>query len=496
VFATSPFIVEPDDPRFVFHKYRSLNDTIRARIPAAQFNSASHRDIARDVAAIRLDTHVPRSVVVAPVRPAGLNTPPCASEFDGGTVVGFGFRSLTVASGTFGIRNFATSNGWERDINGDGSQSLFNDFSALSYDGTLGGDSGGPLFDSSNNRVCGVNSSNQTKGGFPGLVLQRSLHAALDAGDNMAFLRDILMDKNGNFIGELPGPDQDGDDVSDAEDNCPNIANPDQRDTDGDGVGDRCDNCTIIPNPRIPGEPRELDPERPNQPNSNFVEERKARGPQPRFPSGPASDDFIESNWPGDACDPTPLTVTTATGGRFAPPGNPRSVICQKRPGFFCAGQTEFGLCELSRANKMVANEFVGGGAAGVAQRGVTRALFCRCPPGVDTATCEGMCPRDELVEPVLGWRTMTIADPAQPGVAQRNLVGTIGGFSFPTPFLRSTHLPIGAPGQSATSEDWGWAYWQDFTDVEIGPAKYRPDPSEPENELRTKPEIILDGLV
>ncbi len=42
-------------------------------------------------------------------------------------------------------------------------------------------------------------------------------------------------------------PDQDGDGVPDAEDNCPTTANPDQSDTDGDGLGDACDQCPATP---------------------------------------------------------------------------------------------------------------------------------------------------------------------------------------------------------------------------------------------------------
>jgi Thrombospondin type 3 repeat len=38
-------------------------------------------------------------------------------------------------------------------------------------------------------------------------------------------------------------PDGDGDGIPDARDNCPGVANADQRDTDGDGVGDACDPC-------------------------------------------------------------------------------------------------------------------------------------------------------------------------------------------------------------------------------------------------------------
>ena len=42
--------------------------------------------------------------------------------------------------------------------------------------------------------------------------------------------------------------DADGDGIADGYDNCPFVANPDQKDTDGDGVGDACDNCPTVAN--------------------------------------------------------------------------------------------------------------------------------------------------------------------------------------------------------------------------------------------------------
>lgn len=60
-------------------------------------------------------------------------------------------------------------------------------------------------------------------------------------------------DADGDGIGDAcdptPWPDEDGDTIPDTEDNCPTVANPDQADVDGDGVGDACDNCPTKANP-------------------------------------------------------------------------------------------------------------------------------------------------------------------------------------------------------------------------------------------------------
>jgi len=45
-----------------------------------------------------------------------------------------------------------------------------------------------------------------------------------------------------------PPPDADGDGIPDDQDNCPDIANPDQTDSDVDGIGDACDRCPTVYN--------------------------------------------------------------------------------------------------------------------------------------------------------------------------------------------------------------------------------------------------------
>ena len=47
--------------------------------------------------------------------------------------------------------------------------------------------------------------------------------------------------ENQRYCENAPPPDSDADGVPDAQDNCPDVVNPDQADTDGDGKGDACD---------------------------------------------------------------------------------------------------------------------------------------------------------------------------------------------------------------------------------------------------------------
>jgi streptogramin lyase len=75
---------------------------------------------------------------------------------------------------------------------------------------------------------------------------------------DFAGIQDVALD----VVPTPPPLDSDGDGHLEADDNCPDVSNADQRDTDGDGAGDACDtdddddgdldtadNCRLIPNP-------------------------------------------------------------------------------------------------------------------------------------------------------------------------------------------------------------------------------------------------------
>ena len=56
---------------------------------------------------------------------------------------------------------------------------------------------------------------------------------------------DERVDTDGDGIGDNAYADDDGDQVADADDNCPLTANPDQADDNGNGLGDVCESQAV-----------------------------------------------------------------------------------------------------------------------------------------------------------------------------------------------------------------------------------------------------------
>jgi len=101
-----------------------------------------------------------------------------------------------------------------------------------------------------------------------------------------------------------PPPDQDGDGVPDASDNCPAVYNPAQTDTDGDGLGDACD---------------------PDDDNDTFFDTREAylaTDPLDSCPDNPS-----DAAWPLDINNDATISTTgdifTYRGRLGARPGDP-----------------------------------------------------------------------------------------------------------------------------------------------------------------------------
>jgi uncharacterized protein (TIGR03382 family) len=144
--------------------------------------------------------------------------------------------------------------------------------------------------------------------------------------------RDFDSDGIGDACADNPPPDSDGDGHPDPYDNCPDTANPDQADTDDNGTGDACeplqdadddgtaddvDNCPDTANPDQEdtdnngiGDACEPEPEPAEDTDEDGVVDDDDNCPTIFNPNQEDEDD----DGIGDICDDTPTIGCSATG--------------------------------------------------------------------------------------------------------------------------------------------------------------------------------------
>jgi hypothetical protein len=101
--------------------------------------------------------------------------------------------------------------------------------------------SGRPLLNSTNPIISGSSISHWDSIAFPNLLMEPNINSDLPL-DSVDLTLPVLRD-----IGWFPDLDLDG--VPDDQDNCANVANPDQADVNHNGIGDPCERF-IIKSPR------------------------------------------------------------------------------------------------------------------------------------------------------------------------------------------------------------------------------------------------------
>jgi len=224
----------------------------------------------------------------------------------------------------------------------------------------------------------------------------------------------------------------------------------------------RCDNCRFDKNPRDPSKPAGWLATSPNQANLNFNEEVIANGGSlPDSP--PQTDAYLTDNFPGDICDPEPITIAVATGGNAGLQRSGRRVACTIVPTGPCGPNAiPFNTtCDMSRGNAIHSDELVG---KPTNVSGLTRVLRCACPASTTDDMCKTSfgCRRDNVAIPSGSWMSTTIADMS---TSDRITLSA-------TSLVPSTHLAlVGHPGATqpgtarsfAFHQDWAWEYWADF---------------------------------
>jgi Trypsin len=284
-YSSSHFCFDPTGkncpPQSAIHSLAGSGEPILVRT-VNEVDNCTQEGAKADIALIRLDTRVSTNDF-APLHPPILNvptltfSPSCMAGLDpddftardvgyGKTIVGFTTSGgIKFISGNDDrLRTMQISDDWYHE-NGV----IRNEYSVFStYQGTLYGDSGGPLFSTllGEHALCGVNSRFGLTFDLDPKMYSES--ADLESSENQAFLRAHLLDvSETHFVGECNANDAfnnwsnpafqntlegDADSMPDACDPCPFQTSSDplrgdfgwsMHDEDGDGVPEECDNC-------------------------------------------------------------------------------------------------------------------------------------------------------------------------------------------------------------------------------------------------------------
>jgi hypothetical protein len=482
------------NPLAVTHTYDYYYpNPILTRTPN-QIGNTTGSDSAFDVAILRLDLPV-SSHIAPPLHPTGLGDAPICPSLPGGLglLVGYGSNSLFGGGNDF-TRAYLELSGWGTHAiyKPDPSADMYWETSTqfFDYSGISKGDSGGPLLYPNGSFVCGVISRYAPDGVTDPNTIDEDA-ADLGSDYNVQFLADNLLDPvTHQFIGECPpgSPDFDHDGFPDDCDNCPGVPNEIQTDTDHDGIGDACDNCYTIPNFRQAGSDKFT---YISQPDINFYEEVIANGGAPVFP--PPSNSYLTSNFPGDVCDPNPITVVANSGMYYSDSTNTRTISQAVHTGP-CTIHITKRTVGFGQTNTIHAEEAVG--TAG-SQSGLTRMAVCMCPIGNSDALCASStygCARSNVETPDrAAWTPMTLHD------ATTQILQTIPKTGGLVPTL---HQSIQNAGRDATGAlwaanqvDWGWAYWADIPESVLGPAVWHPVPGDPST-FDSVPVDVYDGVM
>jgi hypothetical protein len=340
------------------------------------------------------------------------------------------------------------------------------------YHGTRPGDSGGPIFDMATSPpiVCGdasLFSATATGNGMS------SSWTATSSSANADFIMSTAWDyKHHVWMGECGGPDQDNDSIPDACDNCPAVYNGSQVDTDNDGIGDACDNCYRTSSQITR--------------DSNLAFEVQINGPIQSAAGTERSSSYLTDSYPGDVCDPNPITTVTPTLLAWSPDHGGRRSPCavESGPGCFPAPAEEVpGGCPIARDNVYDASSFVG---IATPQHGLTRALACQCPESFSDGECRQFygCNRNNVPSPQGQWFPMHLVD-AETGTPINNTPDLLIPTQYP-----SIGGPSGKGGllSQAANVSWGWDYAKDLI---LPPYVSQPDsknhPNDPHFALRQR---------